>query len=207
MGGATGGSGAQRLYLVRHGQSDKNALPKWRLMTAKQYDKYLRWQVEAPLTAKGAKQVKHTARWIADVLPHPERIYADTSKRTRETAKLIAKILGVQFMPTSELREVHARGFARWLPPLPLRVFILLDRLALFVPWPHEGTWYSGLGRARRVLRQVSASTPAHDEQSAIVVSHHLFIQLMLLYARLSPGWRVIRRSTKTAGASVVERR
>lgn len=212
MGGATGEDirghlRVSRLYLVRHGQSNKNTLPKWHFMTAKQYDAYLCWQVEVPLTPKGAKQVKHTARWLAAVLPPPKCVYADTSKRTRETAKLIAKELGLQIMPTSELREVQARAFPRWLPPLPLRVFILLDRLALLVPWPHEGTWYSGLTRAQRVLRAFSADSPASDVHTAIVVSHHLFIRLMVLYARLSPAWRVTKTSTATAGVSVVERR
>lgn len=215
MGGDLGGGtrsemrgkrGAQRVYLVRHGQSDKNILPKWHFMAAKQYDEYLCWQVEALLTPKGAKQVKRTARWLADVLPRPTCVYADTAKRTQQTAKLIATKLGVPVLPTAELREVHARAFPRWLPRLPLRVFIALDRLALFIPWRHEGTWYSGLLRAGRVLRQFADSASSEGEQTTLVVSHHLFIWLMVVYAWLSPAWRVRRFSSATAGVSVVER-
>jgi broad specificity phosphatase PhoE len=81
---------------VRHGQSDKNTLPKWRPLTAKQYDHYLRAQVESPLTPKGTRQVKRSATWLEGVLPRPVCIYASTAKRTHETAELIGKELGIQ---------------------------------------------------------------------------------------------------------------
>lgn len=197
----------RRLYVVRHGQSDKNTLPKWRPLTAKQYDRYLRAQVESPLTPKGTKQVTRSAKWLEGVLPRPACIYASTAKRTRETAKLIGKQLGIQMESSKELREVHARSFPRWLPPLPLRIYIVLDRLALFIPWPREETWYSGLLRARNDLRQIAGGLSSSHEQSAIIVSHHLLIRLMILYARISPGWRVTKHDVSTAGVSVIERR
>lgn len=202
-----GNSSVRRLYVVRHGQSEKNTLPKWRPLTAKQYDQYLRAQVKSTLTPKGTKQVKRAAKWLDGALPRPACIYVSTTKRTRETAKRISNELGIQIEADKKLREVGARGFPRWLPPLPLRVYVVLDRLALFVPWPHEETWYSGLLRARGVLREIAGELASTHAQSAIVVSHHLLIQLMILYARLSPSWRVTKRDVSTAGVSVLERR
>lgn len=197
---------ATRIYLVRHGQSDKNTLDKARVVTAMQYDEYLRWQTAAPLTEKGAKQVKRAARWLAEVLPPPAHLYASTTKRTEQTAALLARQLDLSVHLMPDLNEVHSRGFPRWLPPLPLRLFVLLDRLALFIPWPHDETWYSGLARAAQVIRCVSGASSGMDSQCVVCISHHLFIRLMLLYARVSRGWHVARTDTSPAGISMIER-
>lgn len=207
--------GVRRVYLVRHGESEKNTVEKWQVITARQYDAYLRWQTTAPLTEKGAQQVNETAAWLAQVLPAPDRLYADTMKRTEQTAALIGTRLRLAVTPSAKLNEVHTRGFPHWLPPLPLKTFVLLDRLALFIPWPHEPTWYSGLARARCLLRSLSGASrnPGYhdgggpDTAPVVLVSHHLFIRLVVLYATLSRHWHVITSDVAPAGISIVERR
>lgn len=201
-----GDVGVTRVYLVRHGQSQKNTLDKGQLMTAKQYDEYLRWQTEAPLTQRGVEEVYGAANWLAQVIPAPVRLYADTTARTLQTGSILAGRLGLSAIPTSELREVQCRGFPAWLPPLPLRAFILLDRLALFIPWPNEGTWYTGMARAQMDLCRFTEASLDPAPASVVAVSHHLFIQLVVLYARLSRGWKVTRTDKSPAGISVVER-
>ncbi len=83
------------LYLIRHGQSESNALPADRYS-----DNY-----DSKLTPKGEEQARRLgARFAAEGLAF-DRIYCSTYKRAIMTARIMVEEMGA---PETEIPQVHA---------------------------------------------------------------------------------------------------
>jgi phosphoserine phosphatase len=81
------------LLLVRHGQIKANRLGRWHGST------------DSPLTWRGRRQAKRTARHIRTTQPAVRAIYSSPLTRCRDTAGIIADSLGLEVEVHHDLRE------------------------------------------------------------------------------------------------------
>jgi len=88
-----GGMYMKKLYLIRHGESEWNALKK------------IQGQQDIPLTEKGIKQAKLIGNRL--IKEDIEKIYSSDLKRAYDTAKIIGDILDIDVIPVKELREIN----------------------------------------------------------------------------------------------------
>jgi probable phosphoglycerate mutase len=82
------------LYLIRHGESYVN-LPGWN-----------EWENDIGLTKRGHDQAEAAAKWLKANLPAPDRLYASTMLRARETAQYIADAYEIDIDFDTRLREI-----------------------------------------------------------------------------------------------------
>ena len=76
------------------------------------------------LTMRGRSQARQAARTVADLVPHGTPTIASDQKRAVQTARPIARVLGVQVMTDPRLREQES------LADVAERCHSLLDDLA-----------------------------------------------------------------------------
>ena len=77
------------VYLMRHGQDDENYIGGWS---------------KVGLTKEGKMEVIDAALWIKDNL-HIKRVLVSDINRAVQTAEIVCDILGLSFLPSTELRE------------------------------------------------------------------------------------------------------
>jgi broad specificity phosphatase PhoE len=82
-----------KLLLLRHGQIKANRLGRWHGST------------DSPLTWRGRRQARRTARYIAATDPPVHAIYASPLMRCHATADAIATRLGLEVTVHPDLRE------------------------------------------------------------------------------------------------------
>lgn len=85
------------VYLVRHGETEWNALMKYQ------------GQTDVPLSDNGRRQAELIGKRLAGEKIHG--FYASDLKRAYETAKIISKYHGLEVKKVSELRELN---FGAW---------------------------------------------------------------------------------------------
>lgn len=87
------------VYLMRHGQDDENYIGGWS---------------KVGLIKEGKIEVIDTALWIKDNL-HIERVIVSDIERAMQTAAIVCDILGLEFLPSTELREQN-KGLLNGMP-------------------------------------------------------------------------------------------
>jgi probable phosphoglycerate mutase len=145
-------SGETRLLLIRHGQSEWNALGRWQ------------GQADPPLSELGRRQAQEAARAIGTV----DAIWASDLLRAAETAVIISDDIGVgPVVLDTDLRE---RDAGEWTG---------LTRVEIEERYPgfltderRPPSWEPDdrlLARALAALRQIGESAPGGD---VLVVTH-----------------------------------
>lgn len=189
-----------RVYLVRHAQSEENALDMRRRMSVDDFNAILRRSPEAGLTPLGVVQAHAVAAALAD--KGIARLYTSPFFRTRSTAAVIAERLGIEPEIVDDLREVLPPAIERRRSHKSLRRFWVHSYLRML--WPRgEETWLAGYRRARRAFLHITAE-PA---DSVVAVSHRGLIGLMIVVAQRRPGWRVVQRDLSNGGVSIIASR
>ena len=82
-----------RLLLIRHGQSEANAVQR------------LQGQGEYPLTDLGREQARRLARRLSDDYVSVAAIYTSSLGRAVETAEILAEAIGAAVVPDDRLQE------------------------------------------------------------------------------------------------------
>lgn len=82
-----------RLLLLRHGQIKANRLGRWHGST------------DSPLTWRGRREARRTARFVAATEPPLGAIYSSPLARCRATADIVARRLGLDVTVLPDLRE------------------------------------------------------------------------------------------------------
>jgi probable phosphoglycerate mutase len=185
------------VYLVRHAQSEENAMDLSSRLSEAEFNALLRRSPEAALTPRGIEQAHAVAATLAD--KGIERLYTSPFFRTRSTAAVIAERLGIAPEVVDDLREVLPPASIRRRGIRSLRRFWLTSYARML--WPRgEDTWLAGYRRARRAFAHVTG-TPA---EAVLVVSHVGMISLLLLIARRRSDWRVLQRNLGNGGISLI---
>jgi broad specificity phosphatase PhoE len=89
----------ERVYIVRHGETDYNATGRWQGF------------LDIPLNALGRQQAAHLATWLQSQGETIDRIYTSDLTRARETATIIAQAYGLEAQIDIRLRETNVGVF------------------------------------------------------------------------------------------------
>ena len=160
------------LLLVRHGESLFNAQERW-----------VGWEDESPLTAKGVEEAQALAERLAteaDILA----IYSSPLQRAWQTAQFISKAVGLPPIPVPGLREINVGRVAG----------LTQAQFALRFPeyqarWKNRAdldfTWPGGEKRAdffRRAASAVGQIINTHPHGKVLVVCHGGVIRATLAH-------------------------
>jgi broad specificity phosphatase PhoE len=149
------------IYLIRHGENRANLTKEF------SYKK-----VDYSLTPKGIIQAQQTAEYFRD--KHIDEIYSSPLKRARETAEIIAEVLGLKVVVMEQFREVnvgeledqppdattwalHNRILGDWLNGHPETIF------------PGGENYLQLLERMRDGIRQIVSNK---SDKNIIIVAH-----------------------------------
>ena len=169
----------QTIYLVRHGETVWNR------------ERRLQGQQDSPLTDKGREQARRVGLLLRELIDNPEQypIHASPLARTRDTAAIVSRALGLEpdgLLVDDLLKEIR---FGAW-------EGMTFDEVAAADPdnwrrfredrWnfvPPDGESYAIMAqRSRRWLSGISA------QPSAIAVAHGEFGRVLRgTYSGLSP--------------------
>lgn len=153
-----------RLLLVRHGESEWNALGR------------LQGQADPPLSELGRRQAAHVAARLCD--EGVDVIVSSDLERARETAAPLARIVGLEVEPREDLREVDLGSWTG-----VSREQVVRDAPELWRRWRVEGIegWDGGeryTEAMARVSGAVASLAAAHQDRTVVAVSHGGSIRL-----------------------------
>ena len=158
------------IYFVRHGETENNA-------------KGIRQGPEGPLSAKGREQALETAKRFPKRKGRPQVIIASPYQRTEETAKIIAKELGMKVKYSDLLVErrnpteiIGHSGGER-------EVRAIIDRIdksyhADDLRISDEENFTDLKARAKKLLRFIRW----RSEKRIIMVTHGIFLKMVVSY-------------------------
>jgi broad specificity phosphatase PhoE len=148
-----------RILVLRHGQSEWNAVRRWQGIA------------DSPLTALGREQAATTARVLATLRPGFREVWTSNLRRASQTASVIARTLDIaQPIVDARLREADAGEWEGLTPEqIELRWPGWLEahhRPATFEPYP------AVVARATEALHDVAARAVRNESPAALVVAH-----------------------------------
>jgi probable phosphoglycerate mutase len=147
------------ILMLRHGQSEWNAVRRWQ------------GTADSPLTELGREQAATTARLLAALRLDFDSISTSNLRRASQTAAIIADALGLgEPIVDDRLREAHAGEWEGLTPEeIEMRWPGWLEahhRPVTFEPYP------AVVARASAALHDVAARTAAIAAPAALVVAH-----------------------------------
>lgn len=148
------------LLLVRHGETDANVAGTWQGAT------------DHPLNKRGRAQARALAQRLIEEDSDIVAIYTSPLRRARETATIVAEILGVSNIHVDEGLSEYNLGEWEGLTYEELRYEKRLwERMAQDPHWAPPGG-ESAYGFATRVLAAFQRAASAYPGQKVLVVSH-----------------------------------
>ncbi|GEP34269.1 bifunctional RNase H/acid phosphatase [Nocardioides szechwanensis] len=194
-GWSAGSSTPTTLVLVRHG------------VTAHTVDKRFSGGLASSnpgLSDDGRAQVRATAEWLAPIAERVEAVIASPVRRTRESAEIVAEVLGrplteepgfaeMEFgvwdgMTFGEVAKAHPEGLDAWLGSLDVA--------------PEGGESFRVV--EERVLEGLQRVLDAHAGRTVVVVSHVTPIKTLVAHAVNAPLDSVFRMELSPASVTVV---
>lgn len=142
------------LYLVRHGESTWNVQRRVQGQTA-----------HPALTAAGREQVAAAATLIAERAEPVDYIVSSDLVRARESADIVAQVLGADVRVDERLREWHL-GAMQGLPTE--QSFALVAGL----DWSDPDAPVGGGETARQVHERMAAAISEHERSTVALISH-----------------------------------
>lgn len=147
------------LTLVRHGETTANVEGVWHGST------------DTPLTATGRRQAAALASWLARHHADVSAVYTSDLLRAAETARAIARALGLEPRPDPALREYDLGAWEGITFRELFERYRLWDRLREDPHFaPHGGE--TPLGVAERVVAALRRIAAEHRGERVVVVTH-----------------------------------
>ncbi|HZP41511.1 MAG TPA: histidine phosphatase family protein [Candidatus Binatia bacterium] len=176
-----------RLLLVRHAESEGNR------------DRIFTPTPEVPITDVGREQARAAAAWIAAGYA-PVAVVSSPFRRARQTAAIIAEVLGLPVSVEEDLRE-RSYGSLAGQPYAAARACADYDPASYWLWCPPGGgeTLVDVAARAGGVLDRIAARYAAAD---VVVVSHGAVMHA--LWRHVTGEWRP-GRVVRNAGVVLVE--
>ncbi|MCG8347151.1 MAG: phosphoglycerate mutase family protein [Chloroflexales bacterium] len=187
-----------KVYLIRHAQSEENALDLKSRLTVRDYNELLRRSYATPLTAQGEQQ----ARALVEKLSGAgiERIYSSPYTRAFKTATFLSEALNLTPTIVDDLREVLPRPLDERLRDAPLGSFFVRSYLGMLLPGGQSENLKAGYRRAKAAWAAVTAEPAA----AIAVVAHRGLNGLILFALQRDRRWRVITRDLSNGGVSLI---
>jgi broad specificity phosphatase PhoE len=167
-----------RLILIRHGETDWNVENRWQ------------GQADVPLNANGRAQ----AHQVAERLKNDglQAIYASDLERTRETARELTRVTGLEVRLDPRLREIHQGDWQGMLASeIETRyAWFFQNRPDNLLESAPPGGETIGQVQAR-VIAAIQDIVQAHPGGSVAVVSHGFAIAVILAYYQGVPPEKI----------------
>lgn len=180
------------IYLVRHGQTEWNALG------------ILQGQKDAPLTPKGISQAHQIASLFHNT--HIDVIYSSDLGRAHSTAKLIAEPHNLEVHPSNLLRE---RNFGQYQGQLAQEIIATLkDKIhhAKSLPTTERMDYElapdveTDRDLVDRLVQFLSEQVPNHLGQTMLVVTHEGVMRAFLIHLGFGTHDELSRNSISNVG-------
>jgi probable phosphoglycerate mutase len=182
------------LILIRHGETEANVSGIWH------------GSADAPLTARGKRQVEATARRVAELHAQTpmDVFYVSPLARTRSTADVIAQAIGMDPMVDEGLREFsigdwEGRSFQE-----------LREQEHLWDRWradpefaPPNGESPASFGR--RVPQAVLALLDRHANKTVVAVTHGGVISTLLAQTLGGGLWDWVQWDPHNCAITILE--
>jgi len=158
------------VYFVRHGESDQNA-------------EGIRQGPKGFLSEKGVLQVIDTAKRFPTKRGKPQIIISSPYERTRETAKIIAKELGLGLEYSDFLMERRNPSEIIGHSGEEKGVKSIIDRIDKSyhddnLRYSDEENFIDLKERAKKLLSYITK----REEKRIIMVTHHIFLKMVVAY-------------------------
>jgi probable phosphoglycerate mutase len=165
--------GIKLIYFVRHGETQSNALG-------------VRQGPEGPLTEKGRAQALATAKRFPKHKGAPQVIIASPYERTRETASIIGKELGMSVEYNDLLKERRNPSEIVGHAGTEKEVREIVDRIDKSfhednLRFSDEENFIDLKNRARELLDYIKT----RGEQRIMMVTHGIFLKMIVSYILL----------------------
>lgn len=187
-----------KVFLIRHAESEENALNYNARITRADFNAVLLRSFESPLTARGEEQ----ARAVIQRLEHQRiaRLYSSPMKRALSTATILGETLDLAPIILDDLREIMPSQQAGQGKTASLRRHFIHSYTKMLWPFGERENWAAAYRRARRVW--LAMTTEPAEEIAA--VAHRGTIAVLLLSLRRSRRWRIVRQDLHNGGVSLV---
>ncbi|MFT4083358.1 MAG: histidine phosphatase family protein [Nocardioides sp.] len=157
-----------------------------------------------PLSEAGRAQVSATARWLAPTLVDPAAVVTSPVRRTRESAEIVAELLG---LPIEEEPGFAETEFGQW-------DGLSMAEVAERYPADLEA-WYASPEMAppggesfvavrERVLAGLDRTLAAHPGRTVVVLSHVTPIKLLVAHALSAPLSALYTLELSPASATIM---
>lgn len=162
--------GTKLIYFVRHGETENNALG-------------IRQGPEGPLTEKGRAQVLATAKRFPKGKGLPQIIFASPYERTKETAAIISKEIGVEVKYSELLTERRNPSEVIGRSGGDPEIRKIIDRIdnsyhADNLRFSDEENFIDLKKRAKKLLRFIKGRW----QTRIIMVTHKIFLKVVVSY-------------------------
>jgi broad specificity phosphatase PhoE len=145
-----------KLFLVRHGQTDSNR--SCRLMG----------QSDMPMNLEGRQEAAHLAARLKQ--SRIDVLYTSDLERALETARIVAKAVGIEPVPLAQLRELDVgSAVGKTREELRLECPGLFGESWIDTPFPGGESYAQLTERVGRALRDLLAR---HEGKIVVVVAH-----------------------------------
>ncbi len=154
----------KKIFLVRHGQTDSNL------------NRIVQGQHDTPLNDTGRKQARKAAEKLKN--SGAELVVSSDLKRARETAEIIASMLGIPLKTDKRLREMNLGIWEG-------KTFEEVARDESAKIWSEKPSQWKIRGSETLFevqKRMIEAINELSDVKKAIIVSHGIAIATLLLY-------------------------
>jgi broad specificity phosphatase PhoE len=190
-----------KVYLIRHAESEENALDFNAAMTRADFNDILRRSFDSGLTGRGEQQ----ARDLIERMSHTkiERLYSSPFKRAFTTALILGNAVGLTPQIVDDLREVLPSAQRERSGTASLRQHFIRSYTKMLWPISRNETWAAAYVRGRRAWLHITAEPAAE----IAAVAHRGTIGVILLSLSRNSGWRILSRDLSNGGISIVEKR
>jgi broad specificity phosphatase PhoE len=157
----------ERIILVRHGQTNKNAEGKLHMADDGE-----------SLNNVGIEQIKKTAEKLKGFLP--AKVYSSKEKRATESAQIIAKELGIASDIIEGMQERNWGDFSgnTWEEILKILQPMSLEERYLYIP-PSGESWKQF---ESRLIQAINVLLSQNKNKTIVVVSHMGAIRALMPY-------------------------
>jgi broad specificity phosphatase PhoE len=162
--------GKKLIYFVRHGESEQNA-------------QGIRQGPDGPLSEGGRAQALEAAQKFPHDKGRPQIIYASPYQRTKETAEIIGKELGLKIKYSDLLVERRNPSVVVGKPGSEKNVRQVIDRIDKSfheddLRYADEENFIDLKKRAKRLLKFIAG----RRQKRIIMVTHGLFLRMVVAY-------------------------
>lgn len=156
-----------RLLLLRHGEIKANRQGRWH------------GETDSPLTGRGRRQARRTARFLSREEPGIERVYTSPMQRCQDTAGFVGMAMHRDIEVADGLSEMSIGAWEDMRFRDLENDYQLIKRLTVDPDFtPPDGENLNQV--ANRVTAELRAIDQRHDGQTVLVVSHGVAMAVTL---------------------------